>query len=96
MVTTEYVKLVLEESLLPELFHILPISYWSDNPELNRYTIKNKQMKGVILVAPKDNAMLPRTHHCLVYDRFNAFAFDMRYPNPTPTDVIATTRKMSK
>jgi len=41
---------------------------------------------------PKDNAMLPQTNHCSVYDRVIAFAFDMRYPNPTPTDVIATTR----
>lgn len=71
----------------------MPISYWSDNPELSQCTSKNKQMKGLILLERlKDNAMLPQTNQCSVYDRVNAFAFDMRYRNPTPTDVIATTR----
>ncbi|HEX6028453.1 MAG TPA: hypothetical protein VFY64_05375, partial [Nitrososphaeraceae archaeon] len=30
--------------------------------------------------------------HCSGYDKANPCAFDIIYPNPTPTDVIATTR----
>jgi hypothetical protein len=35
--------------------------------------------------------MLPQTGHCSVHDKATACAFDITYPNPTPTDVIATT-----